>query len=50
MIMLGLKVNKGGFLNDIIEIFKKSGFKETKLYYNLPDWQNNTGYKLFEGN
>jgi hypothetical protein len=50
LIVLGLKVNKGMFLNDIIEVFKKSGFKKTKLYHNLLGWQNNTGYKLFDGN
>jgi hypothetical protein len=50
LITLGLKVNKSGFLNDITAVFKKSGFKETKLYHDLLSWQNNTSYILFAGN
>jgi hypothetical protein len=48
LIMLALNVNKSRFLNDIIAVFKDSRFKETKLYHNLLDWQNKTGYILFE--
>jgi hypothetical protein len=48
LIMLALKINKGKFINDVIAVFKDSGFIHTKLYQDLLNWQNKTGHKLFE--